>query len=306
MRILITGAKGTLGAAIIRACRDAGHDPIAMVRSGSVEDVESICFDLESALPITALRKATPDAIIHAAAMPAPDDCESDRARAHLVNVAATSAVAQWTSSAGIRLVFVSTDHVFAGDTGGSGPQGLYRESDNTGPVNYYAQTKLEAEGYVARAVGVIARMALVTSGLDGAWYGDCAGVSAREHQILQTKPPPVRTATNAVLGALKQGREITLFTDEVRTPVDAAFAARCMVMLATVPSPPAVVHVAGPRRLSRYDIGMEVARAAGLEQQARRLIKQALQADTPTRVKRPRDCSLDTSLLKSLIEAGN
>ena len=305
MRILITGAGGTLGGALIRTCRDAGHEPIAMVRAGRIEGVESVACDLESIAtrPIEFPRIKL-DSIIHAAAMPAPDMCEDNRDLAHRINVEATRAVAEAACVSGLRCVFVSTDHVFEGFSGGSGPDGLYRESDPTGPVNYYAQTKLEAEGIVSHAGGVIARMALVTSGLDGAWYGDCAAISAREHEILQTKPPPVRTATNAVLSALKDGRELTLFTDEIRTPVDVAFAARCMVMLATMPNPPRLVHVAGPRRLSRYDIGMEVARSAGLEDQARLLIKPGLQAKTPTRVKRPRDCSLDTSLLKSLIDS--
>lgn len=305
MRILITGAGGTLGGALIRACRDAGHEPIAMVRAGSIEGVESVACDLESiATKPEGVPRVAVDSIIHAAAMPAPDMCEDNRDLAHRINVEAARSVADAAHARDLRCVFVSTDHVFEGFSGGSGPDGLYRESDPTGPVNYYAQTKLQAEGFVSQAGGVIARMALVTSGLDGAWFGDCAAISAREHQILQTKPPPVRTATSAVLSALKEGRELTLFTDEIRTPVDAAFAARCMVMLATMPSPPSVVHVAGPRRLSRYDIGMEIARNAGLEEQARHLIKPGLQAKTPTRVKRPRDCSFDTSLLKSLIDS--
>ena len=32
MRVLVTGASGLIGTALMRALREAGHDPVALVR----------------------------------------------------------------------------------------------------------------------------------------------------------------------------------------------------------------------------------------------------------------------------------
>jgi dTDP-4-dehydrorhamnose reductase len=65
------------------------------------------------------------------------------------INVVGTRNVARAASAVGAKLVHISTDYVFSGETGN------YSEDDTPGPVvNYYALTKLVAEEAARGAAG--------------------------------------------------------------------------------------------------------------------------------------------------------
>ena len=80
-------------------------------------------------------------AVINAGAYTAVDRAESDSTAAWTVNAAGPRALAAATAGAGIPLIQVSTDYVFAGDK----PQ-PYLESDAVGPLNVYGASKLGGE----------------------------------------------------------------------------------------------------------------------------------------------------------------
>src|SRR5690242_20313785 len=72
MKILITGISGFIGASTARACLEAGHDVVGMVRAtsdltriASIKDrIKLIEGDLSN-LPINAITDLTPDLCIH-------------------------------------------------------------------------------------------------------------------------------------------------------------------------------------------------------------------------------------------------
>lgn len=86
-----------------------------------------------------------PDIIIHAAAMTAVDNCETQRELAYNSNVIATKNIAQIAGEK-IKTIAISTDYVFDGSK--TTP---YYEADATNPINYYGYTKLEAEKILAQ-----------------------------------------------------------------------------------------------------------------------------------------------------------
>ncbi len=131
MRVLITGAGGQVGAELVAAF--SGHEVTALTHADlDVTDPEAAA---------EAIGAASPDAVVHAAAWTAVDDCEADPERALLVNGVATRFVARAARTAGARLCYLSTDYVFAGEKAAP-----YVESDPTGPASAYGRSKLAGE----------------------------------------------------------------------------------------------------------------------------------------------------------------
>ncbi len=141
MKILLTGGSGRLGSALQELLPD-------VVAPSSTE------LDVTDERSVgRALEHHQPDLIVHAAAYTDVKGAEGARERCWRTNVGGTRALVRALGNC--RLVHISTDYVFYGDTGG------YKEDDPVGPVrNYYALSKLAAEA-VAR---VAARCLVVRS----------------------------------------------------------------------------------------------------------------------------------------------
>ena len=148
MRILITGGKGMLGRTLLRHWQGA-HDC-------AVADLPQP--DLPRPGDADALyERFRPDAVVHCAAMTNVDGCESDPARARLLNAGITETVARLCARFGARLLAISTDYVFAGDQPGE-----RSEDDPAAPKTVYGQTKYAGEEAVRGCCPdhVIARIA--------------------------------------------------------------------------------------------------------------------------------------------------
>lgn len=145
----VTGAAGMLGREILAAVRDRGVRAVGWGRDD---------FDVTDRDAVRrAITAARPRAVIHAAAWTDVDGCEADPDRALLVNGTGTIHVAAACREAGARLVVLSTDYVFSGES--SDP---YVESDPTAPLSAYGRSKVAAEeaALTLGADGVVARTA--------------------------------------------------------------------------------------------------------------------------------------------------
>ncbi|MEL7371841.1 MAG: dTDP-4-dehydrorhamnose reductase, partial [Myxococcota bacterium] len=131
MKVLITGGKGMLGRTLAQHFRE--HEVVSV-------DVED--FDLrDAAATRDAIRAASPQAIVHCAAMTAVDRCESEEDLAYSVNALGSAHVAIAAHDVGARLIAISTDYVFDGRA--TRP---YHEWDETGPRSVYGASKLAGE----------------------------------------------------------------------------------------------------------------------------------------------------------------
>jgi len=130
MRIVITGADGQLGQALVR--RADGFDVVAL----GIQDLD--VRDIAARDAVAALR---PDVVINCAAITDVDGCETDPDEAFAVNALGARNVALGAAAAGSALVQVSTDYVFDGKKGEA-----YWEFDLPCPINAYGASKLQGE----------------------------------------------------------------------------------------------------------------------------------------------------------------
>jgi dTDP-4-dehydrorhamnose reductase len=98
-------------------------------------------------------------------------------------------------------------------------------------------------------------------------------------------------------VSALRAGREVTLFSDEWRTPLDCATAAQGLLALAGSDLT-GIIHLGGPERLSRLEMGQRLAAFLGVSASAIRAVRRQ---DVPAPEPRPRDVSLDSSRWRRL-----
>ncbi len=265
MKVLVTGASGLLGGRLAALLAPTHRVVAARHRQPIPPGLHEVALDLEDPLDIDrALRRASPEAVVHCAAIADPDRCQADPLRAESVNVRATEGLAACCRRGGVRLVYLSTDLVLPGD------RAFCDEKVPPRPVSVYARTKLEGEAAVLSGApgSAVLRIALV--------HG--AGFGARA------------TASEAIARALRAGRSLRLFTDQFRTPVDAeSVAAALGGLLAGEAS--GIFHLGGAERLSRHELGQRVARALRLPQGLIVAGHQAQAGGAP----RPADVSLDS-----------
>lgn len=140
MRLAVTGREGQVVSSLIeRAALRQGMEVIALGRPYlNLLDPGSIQRSVAA---------AKPDVVVSAAAYTAVDQAEDDAEAAYAVNATGAGAVASAAAKAGVPVIHLSTDYVFAGDAAQP-----YDEADATGPVSVYGQSKLAGEQAVAEA----------------------------------------------------------------------------------------------------------------------------------------------------------
>jgi len=137
VNVVVTGAGGMLGHAVLPALRAAGHavTPLVDLDITRADDVRR------------AIVGARPDWVFHLAAFTDVDGCESRTDHAMRVNGEGSGHVAAAAAEAGAAVLAMSSDYVFAGDD--PTPR---REDDAVGPLAAYGRSKLAGERAVRQA----------------------------------------------------------------------------------------------------------------------------------------------------------
>lgn len=133
MRVLLTGGSGRLGRELQAELPTLGVEVFAPTRP----ELDITRFETIS----KALEHYEPDVVVHAAAYTNVSGAETEREACWSSNVEGTRNVVRALAESEAKLIHISTDYVFWGDTG------EFTEEDTPGPVrNYYALSKLAAE----------------------------------------------------------------------------------------------------------------------------------------------------------------
>ena len=144
MKILLFGRDGQIGWELQRSLAVLG-ELVALGRD-SVANPNGLCGDfIDLAGLAETVRRVAPDVVVNAAAHTGVDSAESEPESARTLNALAPAVLAAEVNRRGAWLVHYSTEYVFDGS--GTRP---WQESDPTGPLNVYGQTKLEGEQAVA------------------------------------------------------------------------------------------------------------------------------------------------------------
>lgn len=266
-RWLITGASGQLGAHIVRRLSgDPAGDDVVLPLVGPRADAAPPArrLDLADAAALAAcLHEFRPTHVLHAGGMTAVAECHARPIDAFRVNVDATRVLIEVAARQGARVLYCSTDMVF------DGQRAPYREADPPAPLSVYGRTKRAAESLLR--------------GLDRA-------LVVRLPLLYGLPAAPRQTTFVQQIDALRRGEPLRLFIDEFRTPISLLDAAGALVELARSETP-GVIHVAGPERLSRYQMGERFAAALGIrDPRLEAVSRQSIAAAEP----RPADLSLD------------
>jgi len=149
LKILISGASGLVGRALVAHCLAKGDEVFAYDHKAlDIADAGSV---------VTTIKEKQPQAVINCAAWTDVDGCERDPEKAERVNALGPENLALASRRAGAVLVTISTDYVFDGDK-----EGFYTQRDQPVPISVYGKFKLEGE---RRAQAAHARTIVVRTG---------------------------------------------------------------------------------------------------------------------------------------------
>ncbi len=266
MKILITGSNGLLGQKLVAHISETEHELIATSRgSNRLSQVDPSSYTYASMdisnreEVLSTIGRFKPDVVIHTAAMTHVDQCEDNKEDCWKLNVESVGHIVDACKENKCRLVHVSTDFIF------DGSRGPLTEEEPPAPVNYYGESKLEAERIVQQAgiPAAIARTVLV--------YGIAEDMS-RSNIILWVK------------SSLEQGKEIHVVNDQWRTPTLAEDLASGCYLLA-VNQAEGVFNISGKDFLTPYQMAIQTANYFDLDKS---LIHETDSTRFSQRAKRP------------------
>jgi dTDP-4-dehydrorhamnose reductase len=267
MKILLTGATGQVGYELERSLQGLGE----------VVAVDRARMDLADLDQVRAvIRAVRPGLIVNPAAYTAVDKAESERELAWRINAEAPGVMAQEAARLGAAMVHYSTDYVFDGSKAGA-----YVETDATGPINVYGQSKLAGEQAVAEAG--IAHLILRTS-----WVFGMRGNNFLQTMLRLTRERDALKVVSDQLGAPTWSRTV-------------ADTSALMLAQARAGGPlwwernSGVYHLSSQGRTSWFGFTEAIVEEAGIDCQLAPISSDAW----PTAARRPANSVLDTGKLR-------
>lgn len=284
--LLITGATGFLGQYLIAAARKRWRVAGTFHRTRR-EDAQRLLAGIDSGrIDLTDFRDVRdmldavrPKAVIHTAALADPNYCQQHPDESLRVNLQATLNLAGLCGDRRIPFVFTSTDLVF------DGTRAPYAEDGPVSPLNLYGEHKALAEQ---------------------------AALDRYDEAAICRMPLMFGLATNGrvpffqrMAGEFQAGRSMTLFADELRTPVSGPVAAAGLLLVAgsgmedetvnpkEIERVRGVLHLGGRESISRYEMGLQILDVLGLPSS---LAEPISFRDVPAVAARAADVSLDSS----------
>jgi len=205
-----------------------------------------------------------PTTVIHTVALSDPDTCERKKDAAEQTNHIGTKNIVSACRKIGARLDYISTVYVFDGIQGG------YTEDDKPNPINWYGETKRRAEDEVATLpqFGIFRFDKL---------YG-YNGIG---------KP-------NDDISKILNGQPFEVNSDQIRQPLFVDDVATALQLIQGN-SANGVFHLAGPDKLTKYELTKKLAKLFGKEEFVIPIPEKAQLA------RRPKDATLCSTKIEEM-----
>lgn len=261
MRVLVTGARGLLGSAIVREFQSSAEVSAFDRGMLDVSDERAVA---------SAVAGAAPDVIINCAAYNNVDRAEQETDEALRVNAFGALALARAARTAGAMLVHYSSDFVFDGEIGRP-----YTEEDQPNPRGSYAASKLLGDWF---AIGWRSAYVLRVESL----FGPPGPDGAR------------RGSLGTIVDRIKAGDEVPVFVDRTVSPSytpDIAAATRALIERRPIAG---LYHCVNTGAARWVDVAAEAARLLGLPFHVKPLTLETAGLAAP----RPRYCALSNAKL--------
>jgi dTDP-4-dehydrorhamnose reductase len=265
MKILVTGAAGHLGPAVVREFAGA-HDVVPCARADLDIANQTAVADV--------VARVAPDVIVNCAAYNAVDAAEEHPADAFRVNSFGVQSLARAAAAQGAALVQYGTDFVFDGRS-----DRPYTEADRPNPASAYGLSKLLGE-WLARET----RTWFVLR-VESTFGGPTAGKGAR------------LGSAGTIINALEAGAEVPVFTDRVITLSYAGDVAWATRRLLEVDAEPGLYHCVNAGACRWDEFAHEAARLLGCDARLKPITLDSVSLRAP----RPRYSALATPKLERL-----
>lgn len=277
MKIVVTGANGFTGQHVAQYLASKGFQVFALSRGearlANHDLIHYHSCELTNVSSVNAIiNQIKPDWIIHIAAMSKPDECNNDRKNCLLNNVQATIHLGEAATKHHSRFIYFSTDFIF----GENGPHG---EDDIAGPLNFYGESKLQAENWVKQHVQrpVIVRPVFI--------YGP---------ELPGSRPSFIQWVQKQLL----QEKSIKVVNDQKRTPTYVFDICQGLEKI-IVGDHEGIFHLAGAEIITPYEMAVEVANCLLLNTQ----LIEAVDSNTfPEPVKRAKQSGLKIERARTIL----
>ena len=258
MSVLIFGASGQLGQALLASAEECQVQYVDVSRKVEVGDEASV---------MEVVKQHSPLWVINAAAMTNVDKAHTDVETAMSVNGRGAGNIASASTSVGARFIQISTEAVFDGKT-----RSKYVEDDACSPVSVYGVSKLAGE-HLSRILcerSYILRTSWLYSGRRG-----------------------MNFPTRLLSQLHSSSRAVPVVTDVIGNPTPTGVLARAIFALVENPPEYGTYHVCSRDSASKFEWATEIAATAGYD--VGRIIGVSSD-DYPTPAKRPKNVDLDAS----------
>jgi dTDP-4-dehydrorhamnose reductase len=266
-KLLITGASGFLGWHLCQLAQQEweiyGTYHTHFLEIPGIQMMKVNLTDFQELKRI--FNDINPAAVIHTAAHSQPNFCQTHPQESHAVNVTASNNIAGLCADYAIPCVFTSTDQVF------DGLNPPYSETATVCPVNIYGEQKVMAE------IGMLERYPMTAV--------------CRMPLLFGMATPIAKSFMQPFIQTLQEGKELSLFVDEFRTPASGTTAAKGLLL--ALEKVNGIIHLGGKERISRYNFGQLLIEVFKLPSTG---LKSCRQQDVKMPAPRPADVSLDSS----------
>lgn len=273
LKILITGSKGLLGSNLCNIYKNKGHIVYATgINKPNFKTCINLKLDITNDKDLEQIKDLNPDLIINCAAIVNIDYCENNKKKADLINTIGPKKLAKLSKDYNIHLIQISTDSVF------DGKKCKYSEKDATNPLNYYAKSKLNAEIEIQK-IGCLC--SIIRTVIYGINYQDKASLS------------------EWVINKLKNNETFHGIKDVFFSPILVNSLANYILELYRIKYD-GIINISSSNSVSKLKFARIIAKTFNYDVS---LIKECKLIDLNLKTIRPKNISLDSTLLESLLK---